>query len=336
MTAAYQKLCPRQNPELLSFVIPLFNEETVVPLLKNELCLFLAKLSIKTEVILVDDGSSDATYPQLLRWAQEDARIKIIAFSRNFGHQAAVSAGLSFAKGDATVIMDADLQDPPEVVLQMLEKYRDGYDVVYGVRKERLGETPFKKFSAWCFYRVMKNFIHKDLPEDTGDFRLISRRCLDTLLKFKERHRFLRGLFAWIGYEQIGIYYKRQPRIAGETKYPLIKMMKFAWTAAVSFSPLPLQIISGLGLGVACFGFAIGLYALSRYFLYLNGLVEIYNPGWATIVTLICLIGGCILISIGIVGEYVGRIFEESKSRPYYIISHSFHKETDDLLSHSS
>ncbi|MCW7472094.1 glycosyltransferase [Leptospira levettii] len=311
----------RSNPKLLSIVIPCYNEEKVLPFLRNRLSDFLNSLSVKTEIILVNDGSKDNTIFQLVNWSIEDSSVQVISLSRNFGHQIAVTAGMDYASGDAIVIMDADLQDPPEVIIEMLERYREGYDVVYGQRITRTGETFFKKFTAWCFYRIMKVLVHKDLPLDTGDFRLISRRCANALNGLRENHRFLRGMNAWIGFPQIPVYYNRDPRVAGETKYPLKKMIGLAINAAISFSPIPLRFSLALGLIIAFVGFLVGIYALFRAFQYfiLHSPI-VYNPGWATIVTLICLIGGSILISIGILGEYIARIFEESKGRPLYVV----------------
>jgi dolichol-phosphate mannosyltransferase len=212
--------------------------------------------------------------------------------------------------------MDADLQDPPEVIPDMLAAYRRGYDVVYGRRTGREGESAFKRFTAWAFYRFMRRFIHRDLPPDTGDFRLISKPCLDALKAMRETHRFLRGMVAWVGFPQTAVDYRRQARVAGTTKYPLWKMARFAWTAAVSFSPAPLRISLAAGVLVALAGFAEAIYAVIRV---VKGLYV--APGWTSTIVVICLVGGGILISIGILGEYVGRIFEEVKGRPLYIVA---------------
>lgn len=311
----------RKNPNLISIIIPCYNEESVIPFLKDRLTKFLENLPMKVEIVFVNDGSTDETIFQLVAWSKMDPRIQVVSLSRNFGHQIAVTAGMDYAKGDAVVIMDADLQDPPEVILEMLARYREGYDVVYGQRLVRSGESFFKKITAWAFYRIMKILVHKDLPLDSGDFRLISRRCLAALNGLRENHRFLRGMNAWIGFPQAPVYYNRDPRVAGETKYPLRKMLKLAMNAAVSFSPLPLRFSLALGIIVAMIGFAVGVYALFRAFQhFILEMPIVYNPGWATIVTLICLIGGSILISIGILGEYIARIFEESKGRPLYVV----------------
>ncbi|TGL04515.1 glycosyltransferase [Leptospira bouyouniensis] len=311
----------RSNPKLLSIIIPCYNEEKVLPFLKDRLMQFLRTLGLKVEIIFVNDGSRDNTIFQLVEWANSDPSIQVLSLSRNFGHQIAVTAGMDYASGDAIVIMDADLQDPPEIIIEMLAKYREGYDVVYGQRLTRTGETLFKKWTAWIFYRIMKILVHKDLPLDTGDFRLISRRCVNALNGLRENHRFLRGMNAWIGFPQTPVFYNRDPRIAGETKYPLKKMLSLAVNAAVSFSPIPLRFSLALGFFIAFIGFLVGIYALFRAFQhFILQTPIVYNPGWATIVTLICLIGGSILISIGILGEYVARIFEETKGRPLYIV----------------
>jgi dolichol-phosphate mannosyltransferase len=265
---------------------------------------------------LVNDGSSDQTVDALHAWVEEDARVTLLNLARNFGHQAAVTAGLDHATGDAIVVMDADLQDPPEVIHQMLAEYCRGYDVVYGKRIARNGETLFKRWSAWAFYRIMRTMIHRDLPKDVGDFRLISRRCLDAVASMRETHRFLRGMISWAGFPQTAVTYARDARAAGVTKYPMWKMLRFAWTAAVSFSPLPLRLSFGLGVLLALVGGAQAVNGLVQYAL---GLYIV--PGWTSLMVVVCLIGSAILISIGVLGEYVGRIFEESKGRPLYIVA---------------
>ncbi len=322
MASTHHILQSRPNPNLISIVIPCYNEEAVVPILRERITEFMKVLPCPAEIILVNDGSADQTINLLWKWAETDQRIKVIGFARNFGHQPAVTAGMDVAEGDAVVIIDADLQDPLEVILEMLKKYCDGYDIVYGQREERTGESTFKLLTAWFFYRIMRKLVHKDLPVDAGDFRLIARDALDTLKSMREMHRFLRGMGAWVGFAQCPVVYKRAARVAGETKYPLSKMLKFAWTAAVSFSAFPLRLSLGLGIVVAIFGFMAGIYAIIQavlHFLNTNP-SQVYNPGWATLVTLLCLIGGAILICLGILGEYVGRIFEEIKARPLYII----------------
>ncbi|PJE01629.1 MAG: glycosyltransferase [Leptospira sp.] len=317
-------LKPKKYPKLLSIIIPCYNEENSLPYFQKEISSTLESLKCKVELIFINDGSKDNTLKVLMNLASKNKSIKVISFSRNFGHQMAVTAGLDFAKGDAIVIIDADLQDPPEVILEMIKKYEEGYDVVYGKRTEREGESFFKLASAWIFYRAMRKFIHKNLPVDSGDFRLISSKCLHRINQLREKHRFLRGMFVWIGLPQTAVEYKRSPRVAGVTNYPLSKMLSLAANAAISFSPLPLRFSLFVGIIVAFLGFAIGIYAVYRkleHFFFDHSIV--YNPGWATIVGLICLTGGFILISIGILGEYVARIYEEIKDRPLYIIDYT-------------
>jgi len=323
-------LNPRANPALLSIVIPCYNEEEVVPLLRREIEAFAATLPCAVEFIFINDGSRDRTLVVLDDWAKTDPRVRLLGFARNFGHQTAVTAGLDVAQGDAVVIMDADLQDPPKVVHEMLARFREGYDVVYGQREERAGETTFKKITAWVFYRLMKKLVHPDLPVDAGDFRLVSRECLNALQSMRETHRFLRGMVAWVGFPQTAVLYKRDARAAGETKYPLRKMLTFAWTAALSFSPLPLRVSLLLGILTALIGFFAGLYALvvAIIHFFFADLGIPYSSGWASIMTLLCLVGGAILVGIGILGEYVARIYDEIKARPLYLVSYRRNVET--------
>jgi len=307
------KPCPA--PALVSFVFPVYNEADGLPYLRSQLEEWLKNFSQPAEIVLVDDGSRDDSYRLIQNWAAEDPRVRGLSFSKNFGHQLAVSAGLAIAQGDAVVILDADLQDPLEVVPEMIARYREGYDVVYGQRVGRDGETVFKRATAWAFYRLMRRFVHPDLPADTGDFRLVSRRCLDVILRMNEQHRFLRGLFAWVGFPQIAVRYKRAPRKFGETKYPLWKMAKLAWSAALSFSTLPIKLITAGGFATAFLACAYGVYAVVQKY-YFHNTVQ----GWTGLVVIGGLVGGMILLSLGVIGEYVGRIFEEIKRRPLYIV----------------
>jgi dolichol-phosphate mannosyltransferase len=294
----------------------MYNEEAVVASLRESLEHFLSELQCPAEVILVNDGSSDGTLENITKWAAEDHRIKVIHFSRNFGHQYACSAGLDYASGDAIVMMDADLQHPLPVVHIMIERYCEGYDVAYAAGLVRHGESWFKRFSAWLFYRFMRSMVYKSLPADAGDFRLISRGCLEGLQQMRETHRFLRGMVAWIGYAQIAVPYERKPRVAGESKYPLRKMLSFAWTAATSFSILPLRISTLMGLVVTLFGLIEAGRAILAHFLHWYTVT-----GWTSLIVTICVIGGSLLISIGILGEYIGKIYEESKERPMYVVA---------------
>ena len=318
------RLCSRPFPIRVSLVIPVFNEADVLPLLRERLTALLQSLECATELILINDGSSDASVDFLLRWADEDGRVTLLNLARNFGHQAAVTAGLDHATGDAVVIMDADLQDPPEVIHQMLAEYCQGYDVVYGKRLARKGESLFKRFTAWTFYRLMRGLIHPRLPADVGDFRLISRRCLNAVASMRETHRFLRGMVSWVGFPQTAVTYVRDARAAGVTKYPLWKMLRFAWTAAVSFSPAPLRLSFGLAALLAVIGTGEAVNGVVRTFL---GLYTV--PGWTSLIVVICLIGSAILVAIGVLGEYVARIFEESKGRPLYIVADCVNARSD-------
>lgn len=314
----YHPLQQRPDPRLLSIVIPCYDEEDAVPHLRSRMDQIAHAFPFSVEMILINDGSSDRTLDLLLDWAATNPQVKVLGLARNFGHQAAITAGLDHARGDAVVIMDADLQDPPEVIPDMLAEYRRGYDVVYGQRTDREGETHLKKFTAWAFYRVMRTFIYRDLHPDVGDFRLISRPCLDALQRMRETHRFLRGMVAWIGFPQTAVQFHRAARADGYTKYRLRKMLSFAWTGAMSFSPAPLRLSFLAGLSMTLVGMGYGVYAVMRWLL---GLYVV--PGWTSTIVLLCLIGGSIQMSLGILGEYVARIFEEIKERPLYLIATS-------------
>jgi dolichol-phosphate mannosyltransferase len=319
MSNTHHILSPRPAPGLISLVVPLYNEEQVVHLLMERLLSLLDRLPCPAQVVLVNDGSSDATIVKLRDAALADARFEVLSLARNFGHQVAATAGLDAARGDAIVLMDADLQDPPELVLDMLVEYEKGYDVVYAQRVQRAGETVFKRASAWLFYRLMRALVYKDLPVDTGDYRLVSRRFLDALNHMRETHRFLRGMVAWVGFPQIAVPFVRAPRAAGETKYPLAKMLRFAWTAAISFSPLPLQVAFWIGMaffsvGAAFTGFALISWMMGKYLV----------PGWMSVICVMCLGTGGLMILMGVLGEYVARIYEEIKGRPLYVVSDRF------------
>ena len=240
-------LQPRPYPLVLSLVIPLFDEEAGFDFLRAEVEDFARTVTCRIEIVLVNDGSSDGTIQKIAEWAEHDPHVKALHLSRNFGHQLAATAGLDYSTGDATVLIDADLQDPLPVVHEMIARYCEGYDVVYGQRESRAGESGFKLTTAWLFYRLMRYIVYRQLPLDTGDFRLLSRECLDGLKTMRETHRFLRGMVAWVGFPQIAVMYQRVPRLHGSTKYPLRKMLSFAWTAATSFSTLPLRISLYLG-----------------------------------------------------------------------------------------
>lgn len=318
-----RQLKPKETPQSLSLVFPVFNEAQTLQYLRDTLEEWRKTISQSLEIILVEDGSTDASLEYLEAWAKEDPTVRILSFSRNFGHQMAVSAGMARATGEAVVILDADLQDPLDVIPEMIRQYEAGYDIVYGKRSQRQGESAFKRASAWAFYRFMRLMIHRDMPADAGDFRLISKTCLQTINAMPEKDRFLRGLFAWTGFAQTGVSYVRQPRAHGTSKYPLLKMLRFGGNAIISFSPLPIRCISLAGALTACFGFLYGLYVVARWF-FIDDTVQ----GWPSLIVLLCLIGGMSLLGIGIVGEYVSRIYESIKQRPNYIVQHSINFDT--------
>lgn len=325
MAETYHVLVPRPEPQLVSIVIPIYNEAAVLPMLVDRLRSLMDTLSSPVEIILVNDGSSDKSIALMIEAASQDPRIKVVALARNFGHQIAATAGLDVAQGDAIVLMDADLQDPPELVSKMIAEYRKGYDVVYAQRISREGETPFKRFTAWLFYRMMRLLVYKDLPPDVGDYRLVSRRCLNALKSMRETHRFLRGMVRWVGFSQTFVPFARKKRAAGETKYPLRKMLKFAWTAAVSFSPLPLRLSFLVGGMIFTVGVIYLFYVAARLMLGTSTLVR----GWSSLIILNCLGSGAILLSIGVLGEYIARIFEEMKGRPMYVVSDYYNLKHD-------
>ena len=298
---------------LISVVVPVFNESETLNLLIDELSAALD--GEDWEVIFVDDGSHDRSAEILLEAAQAERRVKVLTFSRNFGHQAAITAGLDFADGDAVVVMDADLQDPPELLPRMIDLFRQGYDVVSAQRISRDGETLFKKLTAAAFYRLMRRMVDKRLVQDVGDFRLFSRSAVLALRAFREEHRFMRGLVAWLGLDEVILPYHRHCRAAGHTKYSCWKMLRLAWTAVSSFSALPLRltVVSGLFLSFAGFGYLL-------YTLYLALFTTRTVPGWASVVVLQCIFSGGILIALGLVGDYVARSYEELKHRPLYVV----------------
>jgi len=299
----------------LSLVLPIFNEEAVIPELHKQLQAFLKELAVDTEVVFVNDGSRDASLPLLRDLVKQDARYRVLSFSRNFGHQTAITAGVDHARGKAVVVMDADLQDPPQVVIEMMAKWREGYDVVYGKRRARAGETFFKKVTAKIFYRLFAAMIPIEVPLDTGDFRLMSRRVVVALRELREAHRFVRGMVAWIGFKQTAVIYDRPGRFAGETKYPLRKMLRFAIDGITSFSVVPLRLATWLGVTMSVLSVLYAIWAMIVHF----GLHHTV-PGWTATVVLIALLSSVQLLMIGILGEYVGRIYEEVKRRPLYVV----------------
>ena len=304
-----------QQP-LLSVVIPCFNEsEVIAETARRLLAQADALTEVGTELIFVDDGSRDDTCAQIKALAAGDARIKLLSFARNFGHQIAVTAGIEAAAGDAVVLIDADLQDPPELIPRMLALWREGNDVVYGTRTEREGESAFKRGTAKAFYRLLNRLSDIPIPLDTGDFRLMSRRVVDTLRAMPERDRFVRGMVSWVGFRQTALPYRRAERFAGQTKYPLRKMLRFAADGLLSFSTKPLQLAIALGAAASALAFAGIVYALVvRLF------TQRWVEGWAGLFIAVLFIGGVQLVTLGILGEYVGRIYHEVKRRPLYVV----------------
>jgi glycosyltransferase involved in cell wall biosynthesis len=300
----------------LSVVIPVFNEEETIPELDRRLRSFLADLGVTWEVVFVDDGSRDGSTKMLQSLAEQESRYRLISFSRNFGHQIAITAGMDRAEGEAVVVMDADLQDPPEVVRAMLDKWRAGADIVYAIRARRLGETWFKRITAAIFYRMFRAMLGFEVALDAGDFRLMSRQVVLTLRSLRERHRFIRGLVGWVGFRQASVSYTRQERFAGVTKYPLRKMLRFAFDGITSFSTLPLRMATWLGALAALLAMGLGAWA---FWVKVQGVSAV--PGWTTIMILVALGSSVQLLVIGILGAYVGRIYEEVQRRPLYAVA---------------
>lgn len=301
---------------IFTIIAPVYNEIDCLDTLYQRICEVMAQTGELWELILVDDGSTDGSTEKIRQLEENDKRIRKVIFARNFGHQIAVTAGLDYSRGDAVIIIDADLQDPPELILQMIEKWREGYQVVYAQRSEREGETWFKRVTASIFYRTIYRITDVNIPLDTGDFRLLDRKVVDVMNSMRERHRFLRGMSAWVGFKSIGVPYKRAARYAGSTKYPFKKMLKLALTAVTSFSYVPLQIAMWLGFISA----GISIIAIPVVII-LRLIGSQFFFGQATTLIAVLFLGGVQLVSLGILGEYVGRIYDEVKGRPLYIVS---------------
>lgn len=313
------KRATRQEPACLSVIVPCFNEEAVIglshPRLKAALEAVSVQSTMRYEIIYVDDGSRDQTAHLLGEIAREDAGVRVIALSRNFGHQPAVTAGLDHAIGDCAVIIDADLQDPPELIADMVKLWRDGFDVVYGQRTDRDGESAFKIATARAFYRGLNALSDVDIPLDVGDFRLIDRCVMDAIADMPERDRFLRGMISWVGYRQAALPYRRAARAAGESKYPLAKMIRFAVDGVLSFSLAPLRFVITIGLWIVVAAvLGIGYALINRIF------TDQWVSGWTMLFIAIMFMGGVQLMVLGVIGEYVGRIYMASKSRPLYLV----------------
>ncbi len=305
------------NP-VVSVVVPLFNEAgNVFPLL-DRITSIVDALGVSYEIVLVNDGSRDTTVAEIRTVMARQNNIVLIDLSRNFGHQLAATAGIEIARGDAVVLMDGDLQDPPELIAEFFAKWRDGYDVVYAVRRTRKGESAFKLLTARIFYRIIKRLTNVAIPVDTGDFRLMSRRVVTALNESPERHRFLRGMVSWVGFNQIGVEYDRDERNAGVTKYPFSKMFRFAIDGITSFSDVPLRFVSYFGFISSLVAFLYAILVIVFKLFSLNP--PAYTKGWASTIVAIMFLGGVQLIGLGILGEYVGRIYEQVKGRPLYLV----------------
>ncbi len=303
------------SPYTLSLVVPVYNESAGIRAFHERATKALEALpGAGWELIYVDDGSADDSFAQLSAFAEREPRVRVVKLSRNFGHQIAITAGLDRATGDCAVVIDSDLQDPPEVVGRMVDKWREGFDVVYGVRSKRKGEGPLKLLTASVFYRLLDRITGIRIPVDVGDFRLMSRRALRELNQLREKDRFVRGLVSWIGFPQAGVEYERDERVAGETKYPYRKMFKFALDGITSFSTAPLKLATWLGYATSFLAF---LYLAS---VFVQRAMGITVQGWATIMVALLFLGGVQLICLGIMGEYVGRVFNEIKPRPIYVV----------------
>lgn len=298
-----------------SIVAPIYNELANIPELYRRLTEVMDSTNESWELVLVDDGSTDGSTELICELAKENKHVRPVIFARNFGHQIAITAGWDYARGDAVVVIDADLQDPPELILDMAKKWREGYEVVYAVRAEREGESWFKLWTASLFYRLIYRITDVKIPLDTGDFRLMDRKVVNVLKKMRERHRFPRGMSAWVGFKQIGVEYKRAARVAGETKYPFRKMFRLALNAVTSFSYFPLQVATFFGF------FSAGMAILAiPVVIYLRSIGSQFFGGQATTLIAVLFLGGVQLISLGVLGEYIGRLYDEAKDRPLYIV----------------
>lgn len=300
----------------ISIVVPLYNEEKNIRLMHDRLVSSILKITSNFEIIYVNDGSNDNSFLELLKLSNEDERVKYINFSRNFGHQIAVTAGLDYSKGAAVVIIDGDLQDPPEVIPEMYALYKEGFEVVYGQRLIRKGESFLKKITAKYFYRILKKITNINIPVDTGDFRLIDRKIVNDLKNMSEQNKFLRGQIAWLGYRQTSIFFERDERKFGETGYPFSKMLKFALDGITGFSDVPLQFVTKTGIFISFISFLVILYAIFSHFI-----LERTITGWTSLIISSMFIGGVQLISVGIIGEYISRINKNVQNRPLYIVS---------------
>jgi polyisoprenyl-phosphate glycosyltransferase len=306
-----------KNNPVYSLIIPIFNEYEILPALISRLSDLIKKLDATVEIICVDDGSSDKSAVFLRHLAQERPEFRLIELSRNFGHQIAITAGMDVANGDAVIVMDADLQDPPEVVLELIAKWKDGFEIVYARRIKREGESAFKRFTAHFYYRLLEKMTSVKIPKDVGDFRLVSRKALDTFKNMPEHDRFVRGMFAWMGLKQTEVEFERPERAGGETKYTFRKMIQLATNGIVSFSQVPLRFALWVGFLISFFALCIGIAAIITK---LSGFAQM--TGWASTIVIISFLSGINLFMTGIIGLYVGGIYSEVKRRPLYVVGY--------------
>lgn len=312
--------------KILSIIIPIYNEEQIIPELYKRLSESAQEITLDYELIFINDGSLDNSLFELMKLSNEDKKVFFINFSRNFGHQIAVTAGIDHCSGNAVIIIDGDLQDPPELIVAMYQKYKEGYDVVYAQREKREGETFFKKTTAKLFYKLLKNLTSVDIPLDTGDFRLIDRKIVEALKMMPEQNKFLRGQIAWLGFKQTAVYFNRDKRQHGKSGYPLSKMIQFALDGITSFSDKPLELVTRLGFIISGVSFLIILYAIFSHF-FLKQTIT----GWTSLIISSMFIGGVQLISIGIIGEYIARINKNILNRPLYIVQNTNIEEPKSL-----
>ncbi|MFE0620085.1 glycosyltransferase family 2 protein [Priestia aryabhattai] len=306
-----------------SIVVPVYNEEEVIHETYRRLTEVMRSMKEAYELLFVNDGSRDRTAEIIKEYSEQDPAVVLLDFARNFGHQIAITAGMDYARGEAVVVIDADLQDPPELILEMIEKWKQGFDVVYAKRTKRKGETYFKKQTAAMFYRFLRAMTDIDIPLDTGDFRLLDRKVCNQMNSIQEKNRFVRGLVSWVGFKQIAVEYERDERLAGESKYPLKKMLKLSMDGITSFSYKPLKLASYAGVTLSGVGFIYLLVVL-----YLKLFTDSTITGWSSLIVIQLFFSGIILIILGMIGEYIGRIYDETKNRPLYIVREKYQLET--------
>ncbi|MGG0327521.1 glycosyltransferase family 2 protein [Priestia megaterium] len=311
-----------------SIVVPVYNEEEVIHETYRRLTEVMRSTKEAYELLFVNDGSKDRTAEIIKEYSEQDPAVVLLDFARNFGHQIAITAGMDYARGEAVVVIDADLQDPPELILEMIEKWKQGFDVVYAKRTKRKGETYFKKQTAAMFYRFLRAMTDIDIPLDTGDFRLLDRKVCDQMNSIQEKNRFVRGLVSWVGFKQIAVEYERDERLAGDSKYPLKKMLKLSMDGITSFSYKPLKLASYAGVTLSGIGFIYLLVVM-----YLKLFTDSTITGWSSLIVIQLFFSGIILIILGMIGEYIGRIYDETKNRPLYIVREKYQLETREEVS---